>query len=110
MNRAPMLFGAGVVALALSLTVAAQDGTKKTKGQLPAGWKSLGLTAAQKEKVYEVQASYRTRINALKAQITKLESERRAALLQVLTAEQKAKLSGTTPEPKKKKTAGSSTP
>lgn len=101
MNRVPGVALVALVALVLAVAGEAQ-GVKKPKGQLPAGWKALGLSALQKAKVYEVQGGYRAKIDALKAQITKLEEERRAALLGILTAEQKSKLSGTTPEPKKK--------
>ncbi len=76
----------------------------KTRGQLPAGWKKLDLTASQKEQIYKISADYREKISALRKQIADLEEKRRGEMFQVLTAKQKAKLAGLPEEPKGKTT------
>lgn len=82
--------------------------TPKVKGQLPAGWKALDLTAAQKEAVYKIQSEYREKIEKLEDEIKKLKGEQTKKVNDVLTPEQKKKLidaiEGTKKEePKKKK-------
>jgi Spy/CpxP family protein refolding chaperone len=66
--------------------------TPKASRGLPSGWGNLGLTDEQKQKVYEVQAEYRTKIDDLQQQIRKLQKEERSALSKVLTDAQRARL------------------
>jgi hypothetical protein len=62
------------------------------KGQLPQGWKSLGLTDSQKATIYTIQGNYRGRIEELEQKIRDLKSQERAEELKVLTDAQKARL------------------
>jgi hypothetical protein len=64
----------------------------KVKGQLPAGWKKLGLTEDQVQTVYKTQAAYKAKIEAHEKAIADLKTEERVKLLEVLTPEQKTKL------------------
>jgi hypothetical protein len=73
-----------------------QDKKDKTpariKGQLPQGWGELGLSAAQKENVYKVNAEYKEKIDKLNVEIDKLRAEQNKKRLAVLTDEQRKKL------------------
>jgi Spy/CpxP family protein refolding chaperone len=71
-----MLVGAGV----------AQE---KPTGRLPPGFAKLGLSDEQKQKIYKIQAEYQSKIQALRAQIKKLEEEERTQIFSVLTPGQK---------------------
>jgi Spy/CpxP family protein refolding chaperone len=64
----------------------------KAKGMLPNGWKQLGLTDAQKQKVYEIQAKYREKIDEIERQIKEMKTKEREELFEVLTKEQKDQL------------------
>jgi hypothetical protein len=66
----------------------------KTKGTLPAGWKSLGLSDQQKQTIYTISAKYKKQIAALRKQISDLQGKQKAEMLKVLTREQKEKLVG----------------
>jgi hypothetical protein len=90
MFRGSMVCGALVLGLAVLIGAgASQEKKDKAKGQLPAGWKDLNLTAAQKEKVYEVNAQYKTKIDALNKQINELKSQQKKDQVAILTDEQK---------------------
>jgi Spy/CpxP family protein refolding chaperone len=88
----------GVGFLGVALLVGNSDGQvgepKKGKdgkatGQLPQGWKELNLTAAQKEKVYEVNAKFKAKLDALTEQEKAIRAEQKAEQYKILTAEQK---------------------
>ena len=64
----------------------------KAKGQLPAGWRDLGLTDDQRTKVYTIDAKYDEEIDALTAKIKVAKDKKRKEQLEVLTAEQKKRL------------------
>jgi hypothetical protein len=96
----------GVVAVALALlgVVYAQDKDKdktakddkapavKLRGQLPTYFKKLGLRDDQVQKVYRVRATYKTKIDELKAKIDKLRAEEKEDLEKILTPEQVKRL------------------
>ena len=90
----------GVAFLGVALLVGSSDGQgepKKTKdgkvtGTLPQGWKELNLTAAQKEKVYEVNAKYKSKLDALTEQEKALKQEQKSEQIKILTSEQKEML------------------
>ena len=65
--------------------------TGKTKGRLPPYYKDV-VDEKQKAEIYKVQVSYEEKIDDLKIQLEKLESDRDAAVEKVLTAEQKEKV------------------
>jgi Spy/CpxP family protein refolding chaperone len=64
----------------------------KERGQLPQGWKKIGLSDDQVQKVYAIQSQYRAKINKLAAEIKQLRAEERRDLFKVLTDDQKTKL------------------
>jgi Spy/CpxP family protein refolding chaperone len=64
----------------------------KAKGTLPAGWRQLGLTDQQKDKIYKIEAEYRGKIDVLEQKIKELRKEQRDELVKVLTDAQKARL------------------
>jgi hypothetical protein len=51
------------------------DKDPKAKGTLPANWKKLGLDDSQVQKIYKLETTYRTKIDALKQQIEDLKAE-----------------------------------
>jgi hypothetical protein len=69
-----------------------KDPPPKLKGQLPQGWSKLGLTDQQKQDVYRTEAEYKTKIDALEAQIRQLKKQRKTDLDKILTDAQKARL------------------
>ncbi len=64
----------------------------KMKGQLPAGWSKLELTAAQKETIYKINREHKEKVDRLKEEIKKLDEEAHKKRVAVLTDEQKKKL------------------
>lgn len=98
--RYARLLAVGTVLAALvflsSDGVQSQDKEKKdppkVKGQVPQGWSKIGLSAAQKESIYKIQAKYKDDIKKLKDQIADLESKERKELIGVLSDEQKKML------------------
>jgi len=79
-----------LVALSLSLTsVQAQD---KKKGALPANFGKLGLSDEQKQKVYSIQAKYKTEKDDLNKKLKKVTDDQNAEVFGVLTPDQKEKL------------------
>jgi Spy/CpxP family protein refolding chaperone len=93
-----VLLGVGFLGMALLVGNSEGQGeAKKNKdgkvtGQLPQYWKGLNLTAAQKEKVYEVDAKYKAKLDALAAQEETLRTEQKAERYKILTEDQKAAL------------------
>jgi hypothetical protein len=76
----------------LGLVVLVNSGTsqdKKAKTALPAGFKALNLSAAQEDKVREVTAQYKTRIDDLTLKLKELQAERLRAQMAVLSEEQR---------------------
>jgi hypothetical protein len=71
---------------------AGQDPAPPPKQTVPPLWSRIGLTREQKEKMREIQANYREKINELKRQIRALENQQRAELETLLTPAQKARL------------------
>jgi flagellar basal body-associated protein FliL len=64
----------------------------KSKGALPKYFGRLGLTDDQKQKVYKIATSYKTKIDALTEQLEELKSQRQAELLKILSDTQKTHL------------------
>lgn len=101
MRRLPVVFG--IVMLAVSLIVTAggtQEGKKdkddkketgKIKGQLPAGFKDLGLSKEQISAIYKVQTEYNGKIKELQSKIDDLKKQRFQEELKVLTPDQRKK-------------------
>lgn len=93
----------GLVILGLALVVGAgatQDKDKKdkdkkepgkAKGMLPAGFKDLGLSKAQIEKIYSIQAEFKGKINKLQAEISELKKSENKEVFGVLTDDQREK-------------------
>ena len=87
--------GVGIMGLAMLVGTSEGGGQAKKekegkiKGFLPQGWKDLNLSAAQKEKVYETQAKYKAKIDALDEQKKVLKQEEKADLVKILTDDQR---------------------
>ncbi len=64
----------------------------KYKGVLPPNWGKLGLTEAQRQEIYKIQAKYNKEIDALEAKIKELKAARAKEERAVLTPEQKKRL------------------
>lgn len=83
--RCILVVATAVVCLALGAGIAQE----KPTGRLPPGFGKLGLSEEQKQKIYKIQAEYEAKIQALRAQLKKLEEEERAQIFSVLTPQQK---------------------
>jgi hypothetical protein len=66
--------------------------TGKAKGVLPKYFSKLGLTDEQRQKVYKITTSYKTKIDALTEQLDQLKSQRQGELLKVLDENQRTHL------------------
>jgi hypothetical protein len=64
----------------------------KVRGNLPPGFKRLGLSPDQTQEVYRIRSTYRSKIDELQAKIDQLKKEERLALDKVLTPAQKERL------------------
>ncbi|MCS6864574.1 MAG: hypothetical protein RMJ56_15815 [Gemmataceae bacterium] len=71
---------------------AKEEPSIKYKGVLPPNWGKLGLTEAQKQEIYKIQAKYNKEIDALEAKIKELKAARAKEERAVLTPEQKKRL------------------
>jgi Spy/CpxP family protein refolding chaperone len=101
MFRLRLLVVAVALVVVASPWVEGQDSTKpkdakepagKMRGQLPQNWGKLGLSEEQKQKIYEAQGKYRTKIDALQKQIADLRDQEKKDMEVVLTDAQKARL------------------
>lgn len=81
--------------------------TKKAelKGRLPNNFGKLGISEAQRKKIYEIQASYKTRIEMLEAQLEALKMEQNDEIRGVLTKTQQTELDELTEASRKKAAA-----
>jgi hypothetical protein len=93
MNRLLAACCLGLLSLVLlvnSGTSGDKDKKKEFKGMLPPGWKSLKLAPEQVKKIYEIQAAYKAKVEALEDQILEIKGQQTAAMLKVLNADQLA--------------------
>ena len=83
-----------LVVLAAVLVVAgrADEPVVVVKRALPPGFKKVGLSADQTKEIYRVRASYQAKIQELQAKIEQLKKEEKAALVGLLTPEQRQRL------------------
>ena len=65
---------------------------KKPRGRLPAYYGQVGISSAQRTKIYSLQAQFGKQISDLQKQIDDLEGKRDSEVLAVLTPEQQKKL------------------
>ena len=65
--------------------------TTRPKGRLPAYYGQV-VTEEQRQKIYEIQEQYSTKINAMEERLRALKNERDEKVAAVLTAEQKKKV------------------
>lgn len=83
-----------------------KDDTKKEvakpSGRLPKNWGKLGLTAEQKQRIYEIQGKHHEQISALEGEIAKRRRDLDEEMRSVLTPDQVEKLKQTEIEAKKK--------
>jgi TolA-binding protein len=98
MSRLPMVFGLGILGLALIVGGgASQDAKKdkddkgKIKGQLPPGFKDLELSKEQVNKIYTLQTEYKKKINELQTKINELKKMENQEVFKVLTDDQRDK-------------------
>ncbi len=77
---------------------------KKSTNRLPANYGKLGLTDAQKDKVYAINDKFDSQLDALEDQLKALKAKRSTEVEAVLTAEQKKILKDVNEESKEKGT------
>jgi Spy/CpxP family protein refolding chaperone len=70
-------------------TQAHQDAGLATRGRLPNHYGGLGLTDAQRERIYEIQRAYRARLVELQEQLEDLRQQQTLEIQEVLTPVQK---------------------
>jgi hypothetical protein len=78
----------------------------KDEARLPSDWTKLGLSDKQKEEIFKLLDEHKDKVDVLKEQIAKLDTELVKGRLNVLTDEQRKKLResvGSEPPPKDKK-------
>lgn len=115
--KSRMLLSLAALLTCCSLAAWSQDSTKASKAptkaaagaeekkptnRLPSNYGKLGLTDAQKDKVYAVQDKYDKQLDDLEAQIKALKNKRDDEIEAVLSAEQKKILKDLTDEAKAK--------
>lgn len=83
-------------------TKAGAKGKAKARGRLPANYARIGLTADQREKIYDVQIKYNAQIADLEKQLVELRGKRDAEVEAVLNSDQKTKLAQIQAEAKSK--------
>jgi Spy/CpxP family protein refolding chaperone len=75
----------------------------KLHGRLPQFYSKLDVSTEQRQKIYKIQASYASRMDALEKQLQDLKTQCNAEARTVLTADQQAKLDELASERKTKK-------
>ena len=92
--RFSLMIGSAILGLAVLVGTGTSGGEKKEKikGFLPNGWKDLGLSADQKEKIYKIQMEYKAKIEELKDAERKLKATEKGELVKILTESQKEHL------------------
>lgn len=86
------LLGLVILAGSFSGSATAQKGDKEKKPTLPTYWTKLKLSADQKDKIQKVQIDYNAKIDQLKKEVKKLESEEKQEMFKFLTDSQKEEL------------------
>ncbi|MCA9074679.1 MAG: hypothetical protein KDA93_06580 [Planctomycetaceae bacterium] len=88
----------GLASLLPNVIIAQNDGdgsaasNKEYRGPLPPHFGKLGMSDAQKEKVYSLQEAYEEQIEKLRKQIEQVETKRDAEIATLLTPGQKLRL------------------
>src|SRR5262245_7593013 len=105
MFRVSTVLGVAFLAIALFVGASASQDKKdkdKAKGFLPPGMGKIGLSAKQKQEIYEIHGKYHDKIKNLEKEIADLKSQRQADYFKVLTKDQQeAYLKALTGETKK---------
>ncbi|HID23407.1 MAG TPA: hypothetical protein EYP14_13555 [Planctomycetaceae bacterium] len=78
---------------------------RKPRRRLPMYYGQIGLSREQREKIYEIQAKYRSQIEELMKQIGALRKKQKEEIEAVLTDEQKERLAKLQEEAQKRRAA-----
>ena len=89
-------------------TTKGAEPAKKVTNRLPSNYGKLGLTDAQRDKVYAIQEKYDAQLDALEEQLKALRAKRASEVEAVLSVEQKKILKDLTDEAKEKDTKAKS--
>lgn len=93
----------------VSLAEEAPQGAKKPKAKvvrrLPNNYGKIGLSNSQKDKIYGIQADYRTRIQALLRELEDLRTQQSLDIQSVLNEDQKKELNTILENSRKKRAA-----
>ena len=89
-------------------TTKAAEPAKKVTNRLPSNFGKLGLTDAQRDKVYAVNEKYDAQLDDLEEQLKALRARRASEVEAVLSVEQKTILKDLTDEAKEKDTKAKS--
>jgi Spy/CpxP family protein refolding chaperone len=92
MFRARLLLCLALTVLIVGGSLFGDDKAPPKRGILPAGWRKLGLSDEQKQKVFAVQERYRGQIRELESKIKELRARRQDEMMSVLTPDQRQQL------------------
>jgi Spy/CpxP family protein refolding chaperone len=76
---------------------------KPLKGRLPAFYGKLSIDTTQKQKIYEIEASFGPKIKALREQLESLEADENDQMRAILTPDQQEKLKALIAEARSKR-------
>lgn len=94
-----------VAVMAFQVTAQEKKPAKDPRGPLPTHFGKLGLSDEQKDGMYKIHDDYKAQIDALSAQLKKLQAERLTKLEEKLTPTQKSRLKELRDEDAAKKSA-----
>ncbi len=86
-------------------TQAPDKGKAKAVRRLPNNYGKIGLSKAQKEKIYQIQADYRSKIQALLRELEDLRTQQSLEIQSILTERQKKELNDILEASRKKRAA-----
>jgi len=82
----------GCCSMLLGFGNAQEKREDKKRGFLPANFGKLGLSNEQKQKIYSIQAKYKSDIDELNKKVKKASDDQRSEIYSVLSNDQKEKL------------------
>ena len=94
MSKCRSMFALGMIfsIFILGTGQAQEKKEERKKGFLPANFGKLGLSVEQKQKIYGIQAKYKSDLDELNKKIKKVTEDQRADIYGVLSSDQKEKL------------------
>src|SRR5262249_20682039 len=95
MFRTSVFVGMAIIGMAFLVGSGTSQDKKDAKAKAsytPAGWKALNLTKEQTAEFAKIHNNFKSKIQALEAQIQEAKSQEKTEMVKLLTQEQKDKL------------------